>query len=493
MDEQSARTYEKRKNGLDYYSLDATSQDQSVNRTELNGRDVLIKSGGDTTLSAVTVNADSLAIDAGGKLALLAPKTQDSEGWNVTHGSSGSVGAKGRGGSDEELNYTQFNVTGPTSIKAQGGIQAQVGQDVSLQDLAKQPGMGWVSQITGDPELANSTEWQRVQQAHEQWAYQQSGMGPVSAALVAIGNAMASNAAANNYLNHKQWAEFAEEMNQCSAKASGCSDAEQRTIRDRYQQISAEQNAALANCDKTGTCDELRSDVASGTDAMLNLAGQLPIGGAPGNDLGQFAGQQLANDPAYRAQVNASIEVVNHCNANPTACDEQALKAASLVLAPLMAVAGVPLTGSTLLIGGSLGAAANVGGQLYANGGKISAVNPNDAVIGGFTGALTYGAGFVPSMFINIGGAVMASGVNGADSNTAQGSVLGAAAGTMVGYPLGLGVERWLNGSMNHWSRPTWQDLGFTIQKWIEPSPIPGVAGSSVGGFLQEGHECICQ
>lgn len=39
------RTYEKRKNGLNYYSLDATSSDQSLNRTELQGSHVQIKSG----------------------------------------------------------------------------------------------------------------------------------------------------------------------------------------------------------------------------------------------------------------------------------------------------------------------------------------------------------------------------------------------------------------------------------------------------------------
>lgn len=61
---------------------------------------------------------------------------------------------------------------------------------------------------------------------------------------VATGNWAGSNAAANNYLNHRQWTAFADEMSQCSAKATGCSDAERRTIRDRYQQLSAEQNAA---------------------------------------------------------------------------------------------------------------------------------------------------------------------------------------------------------------------------------------------------------
>ena len=197
IDEQSAHTYEKRKNGLNYYSLDATSQDQSLNRTELQGANVQIKSGGDTRLAGTTINADSLDIQTGGKLILPTTTTQDSEGWNVTHGSSAAVGAKGKGSSDEELHYTQFNVRGQTSIHAQGGIQAQVGQNVDLNNLAQQPGMGWVGQITNDPNLTNSVEWQRVQEAHEQWSYRQSGMGPVSAALVAVMVAAAAAPAAS--------------------------------------------------------------------------------------------------------------------------------------------------------------------------------------------------------------------------------------------------------------------------------------------------------
>ncbi|WP_068642267.1 DUF637 domain-containing protein [Variovorax soli] len=182
--------------GMNYFSLDAYSQDESVNRSTLNGQHVSIQSGGDTTLAAVTVNAQSLDIDAKGKLILPAVTTQDSEGWNVTHGSSASVGARGKGRSDQTLNYTQFNVSGKTNINAQGGIQAQVGQNVNLQDLAQQPGMGWVSKITNDPKLAGSAEWQRVKEAHEQWAYRQSGMGPVSAALVAVMVAAAAALAA---------------------------------------------------------------------------------------------------------------------------------------------------------------------------------------------------------------------------------------------------------------------------------------------------------
>ncbi|MBS0344061.1 MAG: DUF637 domain-containing protein, partial [Proteobacteria bacterium] len=195
IDSEGAQTYNKSGGGMTYHSLQASSQDQTLNRSTLNAQDVKIKSGGDTRLSAVTVNADTLDIDAKGKLILPAVTTQDSEGWNATDGNSASVSANGKGRSDETLNYTQFNIKGTSSIKAQG-IQAQVGENVNLQDLAQQPGMGWVSQITSDPNLAGSVEWQRVKEAHEQWAYHQNSMGPVSAALVAVMVAAAAAPAA---------------------------------------------------------------------------------------------------------------------------------------------------------------------------------------------------------------------------------------------------------------------------------------------------------
>lgn len=90
----------------------------------------MIDSGGDTKLSAVTINADTLDIDAKGRLILPTVTTQDSQRLDGTSGTSATVSAKGRGSVDETLNYTQFNVTGKTSIKAQGGIQAQVGENV---------------------------------------------------------------------------------------------------------------------------------------------------------------------------------------------------------------------------------------------------------------------------------------------------------------------------------------------------------------------------
>ncbi len=86
---------------------------------------------------------------------------------------------------DETTHYNRFDVA-TLNIKADGGVKAQIGERDSLATLAQQPGMAWVNQITSNPALANSVEWQRVQEAHDKWAYSQSGLGPVSAALIAL-------------------------------------------------------------------------------------------------------------------------------------------------------------------------------------------------------------------------------------------------------------------------------------------------------------------
>jgi hypothetical protein len=55
-----------------------------------------------------------------------------------------------------------------------------------------------------------------------------------------------------------------------------------------------------------------------------------------------------------------------------------------------------------------------------------------------------------------------------------------------IGYPLGAAVQSGLNSALNPWHRPLFQDLGLTIQQWIQPSVLPGAGGSLIGGLLQE-------
>lgn len=181
----SASTKDAQKDGLSHSSANADSQETTLARTTLTGKDIQMRSGGDMTLSAIEANAQTLGIDAGGKLNLLTQKTTSAFSGSETDGDGAWVSAKSAGHTDEASQYNLFNVQN-LNIKASGGVTAQLGQNASLADLAKQPGMAWVDQLTSDPALANSVEWQRVQEEHKKWAQSQTSMGPVASLVVSV-------------------------------------------------------------------------------------------------------------------------------------------------------------------------------------------------------------------------------------------------------------------------------------------------------------------
>ena len=181
----SAETTHSTRKGMSHYSLDADSRQTSLARTTLTGKDIQLRSGGDMTLSAIEANAQSLDIEAGGKLNLLTQSTTSAASRKENDGDAAWVSAKGGGQVDETSQYNLLNVQN-LRIQANGGVTAQLGQNANLADLAKQPGMAWVEQLTSDPALANNVEWQRVQEEHEKWAYSQTSLGPVSSLVVSL-------------------------------------------------------------------------------------------------------------------------------------------------------------------------------------------------------------------------------------------------------------------------------------------------------------------
>ncbi|SEF28809.1 Haemagluttinin repeat-containing protein [Variovorax sp. NFACC28] len=181
----SSASKDSQKDGLSHSSSSADGQETSLTRTTLTGKNIQLTSGDDMTLSAIEANAESLGIQAGGKLNLLTQTTTSAFSGSETDGDGAWVSAKSAGHKDETSQYNLFNVQS-LNIKANGGVTAQVGQNANLADLAKQPGMAWVNQLTSDPALANSVEWQRVQEEHKKWAQSQTTMGPVAALVVSV-------------------------------------------------------------------------------------------------------------------------------------------------------------------------------------------------------------------------------------------------------------------------------------------------------------------
>mgnify|MGYP003584406319 CR=1 FL=1 len=208
MASEAAHTYHKSKSGMNYYSLDSTSQAQELS-FEDGLKDALLAALVNS-IAATTANGIGDLTGEGKPLNSFTNK--------LAHLIAGCAGGALQAGNSGGC--------------AAGGIGAAVGELMAeaIGSGTKGPPSGWNDQNT---------------------VYLSGLFGGLAVALaggdqeqIATANWAGSNAVANNYLNHKQWDDFAKEMSQCSAKATGCSDAERRTIRDRYQQLSAEQNAA---------------------------------------------------------------------------------------------------------------------------------------------------------------------------------------------------------------------------------------------------------
>ncbi|WP_418128016.1 DUF637 domain-containing protein [Variovorax sp. KK3] len=183
--QRSAQTRHATKDGMSKFNLDAESQDTTLTRTTLEAQRFRLRSGGDTTLSAVEAHGQSLEIDTGGRLNLRTQSTTSAMSRKERDDDAAFASASGSGRTDETSQYNRFNVK-DLSIQATVGISADIGQNDSLTTLAQQPGMGWVNRLANDPAFVGSTTWQRVKEEHDRWSYHQSGMGPVTTLVVSV-------------------------------------------------------------------------------------------------------------------------------------------------------------------------------------------------------------------------------------------------------------------------------------------------------------------
>jgi large exoprotein involved in heme utilization and adhesion len=95
-----------------------------------------------------------------------------------------------QGSRTETLTLPSFTGTVNTPFKAPGGITVQIPEGdfrSQIATLSAQPGMGYLNELT----QRNDVNWQPVKLAHEQWNFQQEGLTPAGAALVAVAVAWA--------------------------------------------------------------------------------------------------------------------------------------------------------------------------------------------------------------------------------------------------------------------------------------------------------------
>ncbi len=314
--------------------------------------------------------------------------------------------------------------------------------------------------------------------------------GDGSAASVATASMTGVNAAQNNYLNHTQWKEFSDKLSSCKGE-TGC----EGKVRQDYVQLSKLQDAELATCDKRGDCATLKTDVVQGREAMLALVnqGKLPDAYAGALDM-QYMGQRLATDATFRKQVANSVEYMNWCSTNASACNKDQLQKAmgmsTLVLGPVIA-ANPQLVAAVLLAqNGERAGSAVIGGGVNAIAQGLSSgqINSMDVPKAAATAYATSGASLTTTTAVNVGAEGATSWVRDESQAEALSKMLLTAVGTGIGYKATDLSKNQVAGITNSFSntiasKPT----GFlTIEGPYSQSLLPSSVGAGVGSVIGE-------
>ena len=241
--------------------------------------------------------------------------------------------------------------------------------------------------------------------------------------------------------------------------------------------------------------EELSDEQKSTISALSTLAAGL-MGGLSGGSSGDaVAGAQAGKNAVENnslAHVLAAIEankprtveswtkeqqeqIREACSGGtPVSCETAVAAIGSAMAWPLLPGAAA----TTSLIG----AGANAGVGLLING----EVNPNDVILGYWTGAFTAGTGLWGTMAVNAGSGAASSYLKG-DDPLKGGLISGAASG--LGYGAGKLVElpfdKVLN-PMKPWKDWIWTDVGMGISKPLPINPVPGMAGNASGSAATE-------
>lgn len=158
----------------------------------------------------------------------------------------------------------------------------------------------------------------------------------------------------------------------------------------------------------------------------------------------------------------------------PVSCETAMAAVGSAIAWPLLP--GVAATTSLI------GAGANAGVGYMING----EVNPNDVILGYWTGALTAGTGLWGTMAVNAGSGATSSWLKG-DDPLKGGAMSGAASG--LGYGAGKVLQGQLDKVLNPmkpWKDWIWVDVGMGISKPLSLDPLPGMAGNTLGSAATE-------
>ena len=288
--------------------------------SQITGGDITMQSGANTTLQAVQIAGNSLAINAGtinGQLVNSnAQLNIDAaiESQNQSHTSQGSdlmtQNSSNSGKISQSLNYTTINLSNsqnasqsPT-LNATGGIVVGAANlpststgsstggsapptitvDLKQQAtaLATQPGLSYLGNLAN----SNNVTWQKVQLASQSWDYSQSGLSTAGAAIIAVAVAVAT-------------AGSAAELSAAMVSGAGLTGttASVATLSAAAGMTSLAAQAAVSLANNQGDIGKTLQDLGSSA-AIKNTVAAMLVGGVAGAVADAGAATQLGSKVA---------------------------------------------------------------------------------------------------------------------------------------------------------------------------------------------------
>ncbi|WP_375140061.1 filamentous hemagglutinin N-terminal domain-containing protein [Pseudomonas sp. IPO3778] len=154
------------------------------------GGALALVSGGDQLYQDAKLNSGGdLSLSTGGSITFEAVKDLHDESHTKSDNNAFWVSAKGKGTTDETLHQSELTAKGQLTINAVDGLHIdlkQIDQDTVSQSIdamvQADPSLAWLK----DAEKRGDVDWRQVQEIHDSFKYNTSGLGPASKVIIAI-------------------------------------------------------------------------------------------------------------------------------------------------------------------------------------------------------------------------------------------------------------------------------------------------------------------
>ncbi len=169
---------------------DEVTQITHVGSEITTGGNLTLKSTGDQLYQAAKLDSGKdLTIESGGAITFEGVKDLHQESHEKSKNSMAWMSMSGEGSTDETLRQSELMAQGQLAIRAAGKINIDIKQidqksvSQTIDEMVKaEPGLAWLKQA----EAEGKVDWRVVKEIHENWDYEQSGLGAAPAMIISI-------------------------------------------------------------------------------------------------------------------------------------------------------------------------------------------------------------------------------------------------------------------------------------------------------------------